>query len=303
MTYPRKMFVLAIACCIIPVFFAACASVPAGASSEEDLLMQSAEFSLGTERGQRQVIDFDVNATGQIKATAEWKGASSGLSLILNGPGKTGAYQRVDGPSSLSLSQTITPEILALGTAWKISIVCWDTDKSVAGALTVKYPKGAPVTLGAELLINGGFDQGLQGWGNYTANGGAAVFTADNGTAVVKITAQGKTSSDIQLNQGNPGFAIQKGRTYRLELEASSSGSGAISITISENGNDINKDGFAWSSHAVAPFTLGAGTSVYKQDLTVQSDNPRASILILLGKASGEVRFGRISIREVSRTP
>lgn len=115
---------------------ASCASAPAVAASSE-----TAAFSLGSAYGEREVIAFNVPATGKIKARAEWKGKSSGLALVLNGPGRTGYYKRVDGMPPLALSQIVTPEILALGTEWKISIICWDENTRVEGTLFVEYPK------------------------------------------------------------------------------------------------------------------------------------------------------------------
>ena len=115
-----------------------CASAPSQVSPSP---AETKEFSLGSEYGERQVIVFQVPTTGKIRARAEWKGKSSGLALVLNGPGQVGCYQRVDGPSVLVLSQTVTPEILAKGTDWTISIICWDKDTSVNGILTIEYPK------------------------------------------------------------------------------------------------------------------------------------------------------------------
>jgi hypothetical protein len=115
---------------------ASCASAPSVAASSE-----TAAFSLGSSYGERQAIVFNVPAAGKIRARAEWKGKSSGLALILNGPGKTGYYKRVDGLPPLALSQIVTPEILALGTEWKISIICWDENTKVEGTLFVEYPK------------------------------------------------------------------------------------------------------------------------------------------------------------------
>jgi hypothetical protein len=294
MKFAMKRHGLFLAGAAVVMVLSSCASMPAGPSKTDKV-----EFSLGAGYGERKSMDFELTAAGLIRAEAQWTGSSTGLALILNGPGQTGAYKRVDGQSPLSLSQSVTPEIIAKGIRWTISIVCWDTNVSVKGTLRVDYPEGAQVSLGEELLVDGAFSQGLGKWQPYNAATALATFAAAQNAAVIRIITPGKSSGDIQLTQGSPGFAVKKGGIYRLSFDAVSSVEHTLNVTISENGNDLDKDGFAWSPHATASFRLGTAMGPYAKDLWIKSDNPKAGIIFLLGNLSGELKLARISLREV----
>ena len=64
--------------------------------------------------------------------------------MILNGPGQVGSYQRADGPSPLTVTQEVTPAILAKGTAWSVSIVNFSRSGQAAGTIQLDYPEATP---------------------------------------------------------------------------------------------------------------------------------------------------------------
>jgi hypothetical protein len=161
-------------------------------------------------------------------------------------------------------------------------------------------PPAKPVTLGDELIVDGDFDSGLTKWSPFMMNDASATFEAtDGGVRISIIKVPRKSSGDIQLTQPKPGFAIQKGRTYRLRFDAISSAGTSLTFTIDENGNDINKDGFAYSAHAVGQFQLRSSVATFEKDLTVNADNPSAGIIFLLGRSTGEITIAHVSLREI----
>lgn len=159
-----------------------------------------------------------------------------------------------------------------------------------------------PASFAQELIVDGDFQQGLASWGTFLMNDAQATFNAvDGGVAISIIKTLKKSSGDIQLTQPKPSFPIEKGKTYRLRFDGLSGAGSRISVTIDENGVDINGDGFAYSPHAGGTFTLTDTMKTYQQDLTVNADNPRAGIIFLLGNAAGDLVIAHVSLRELVR--
>jgi len=113
----------------------------ASASSAKDQPV-TRPFSVATNG--RETVDFQIAGPGRIEARAEWTGTASKLALILNGPGKTQYYARQDGPSPLALSFDITTDLLAKGTAWKISVANFQPNSSARGTVRITLPKAQP---------------------------------------------------------------------------------------------------------------------------------------------------------------
>lgn len=98
----------------------------------------------------RQVFTVTLDAAGALRARATWSGADR-LALILNGPGQTGYYAREDGSSPLSLTFTVTDELLERGAEWTLSVVNFGSGGPPAeGTLAVTLPRpeapAAPAT-------------------------------------------------------------------------------------------------------------------------------------------------------------
>jgi len=124
-------------------------------------------------------------------------------------------------------------------------------------------------------------------------------LSVEGGGARVAIAAHGRAASDIRLGCTSPGFPVADRKRYRLSFDATVDADTSITVTITENGNDINKDGSAWGPHALADFVLAAGTRSYSAILSCKGTNPRAGLLILLGKCAGDVRVSKVSLREL----
>lgn len=97
-------------------------------------------FSLSSDYGARETIEFQVNAPVLLTLSATWTGPADTLALILNGPGQEAFYARRDGPSRLSLDYRVRPEDLRRGTRWKASIVNFTRRGPAQGRLQITYP-------------------------------------------------------------------------------------------------------------------------------------------------------------------
>lgn len=98
-------------------------------------------FSLTAEYGNRLVIDLRPAAAGKIKVEATWSQGGA-LALILNGPGQTGYYARQDGASPLRLEFDLTPELLAKGEGWRVSLANFSR-AAASGSIRALYPAGS----------------------------------------------------------------------------------------------------------------------------------------------------------------
>jgi hypothetical protein len=107
----------------------------------------SKTFALSEVFGAREVIQFQVTQPGKIALDAFW-GGNTRLALILNGPGKVGAYARKDGTSPLGLEYQETAQDLNRGDQWRASIVNFSRVGPITGTLRVTIPattSGAPI--------------------------------------------------------------------------------------------------------------------------------------------------------------
>ena len=93
--------------------------------------------------GERELF-FEVQRPGKISVLAEFSGTD--LALILNGPGRLNAYERVDGSGLLKLEYKVTAEDLEKGTAWRLKLKNFSDTPAQKVALTLKHPNAASLT-------------------------------------------------------------------------------------------------------------------------------------------------------------
>ena len=101
---------------------------------------QTHSFSLGGRSKDRQEFSFQAKAVGTIRVEARWTGGPDKLTMILNGPGQTGYYQRLEDGSPLVVIQDVTRDILGRGADWKGAVVNFGQAAAVKGTLTISYP-------------------------------------------------------------------------------------------------------------------------------------------------------------------
>jgi hypothetical protein len=80
-----------------------------------------------------------LNRPGLIEAEASWTGSPSSLALIVNGPGKVGAYAREDGNSPLSVSYEVSESDFGYGDTWRVSLISF-TEANIEGSISLTYP-------------------------------------------------------------------------------------------------------------------------------------------------------------------
>jgi hypothetical protein len=151
---------------------------------------------------------------------------------------------------------------------------------------------------GPELVQNGDFANGLTGWTTWLMNGGAADYAVKNGRAVISIHASATDYSGIQLSTG-VGFALEAGKTYRLTFTARGEAPGTLRTSIWENGQDLNGDGFAWSTHRFDEHALTTTMTRYTVDFTMTASNPSAGLCFFMGDLATRVFVDNVSLTEV----
>jgi hypothetical protein len=159
----------------------------------------------------------------------------------------------------------------------------------------------APPAPGSELIQNGTFDAGLDGWSTGTLNDAQATYGAANGEGVVDVTAPAAEYSDVQLS--NNGFPLEAGKAYRLTFRARAAAAGWIGTSIWENGNDTNGDGFAWSTYQFDWHEVGPAMTTYQVEFVMPTTNLSAGLCFFLGDLTGKVTLDDVSLVEIAGVP
>ena len=97
-------------------------------------------FQLSEVFGDRETFDITLVRPGVVRVSANWRGSTQRLALILNGPGQTGYYARRDGPSALRIEFNVTEDLLRRGRNWTVSVVNFSRRGSSVGRIVVDYP-------------------------------------------------------------------------------------------------------------------------------------------------------------------
>ena len=90
----------------------------------------------------RTVYNIRLTKAGPIYVQAAWSGTQGELSLMINGPGKAGAYARQDGTSPLSVSYNVTEADLAAGNWWRVTVASFGSGQA-SGDIQIKYESGS----------------------------------------------------------------------------------------------------------------------------------------------------------------
>lgn len=150
---------------------------------------------------------------------------------------------------------------------------------------------------GPELVKNGRFTHGLDGWTTWLQDGGDAAFAAKGGHAVVRVKAPATTDWGIQLHTG--GVALSAGRTYRLSFRARAEVPATIAGLVWENGKDVNADGSPWSTYQYASYAVGTEWARYTADFNMAFEDVDAGVCFFLGQVTDEVFIDDVSVKEV----
>ena len=126
------------------------------------------------------------------------------------------------------------------------------------------YPE--PQTGNPELVVNGDFSDGANGWDLYAGNGASANLEVIDGEARVFITVPSDTHHHIQLRQ--TGINLENGKSYRVTFKARADASRGMRAELMLN---------------VSPFTNYA-----REILTITEPMTEYSFTFTMGNASDE---------------
>jgi hypothetical protein len=155
-------------------------------------------------------------------------------------------------------------------------------------------------------VTNGDFGSGTTGW--YTwANQGSLSLAATNG--MLRVTT---SSTDFATSMGleyDGGIDLEGGTEYSLSFDAKADAPRTIVPMVSENGRDLNGNGFPYDDYIIQGSTLVSPSSVitgltttmshYELDFTMPVTNRYAGVVFYLGGSSSTLYFDNISVSKV----
>ncbi len=208
---------------------------------------------------------------------------------VTHADGETCALEYPEGIQSNVAKYTVK---IASGTTQ--CLLTFTFTDGAAAALTLNVPPPPP---GTELVWNGGFDSGLDGWDHYVMNGGNAVYGVVGGEAVVATSSVASDYSGIQLSNNH--FPLYSGKTYRFTFRARASTPMTLGTSIWENGHDTSGDGFGWSTYHFEYQAVTTSMATYTVDFTMPVTNGDAGLCFFMGDFLGTVYLDDVSLKEL----
>ena len=111
------------------------------------------------------------------------------------------------------------------------------------------------------LIKNGDFSSGTDGWGLYLENGEAVINRTSDGKLQVTITDRGNKEWDIQIYYD--GFSLEEGEEYELTFDVYGDSGLAFTANVQENGGNYQAYGASvvtinnGGGSVTVPFTVG----------------------------------------------
>ncbi|GLX67774.1 carbohydrate binding domain-containing protein [Paenibacillus glycanilyticus] len=152
------------------------------------------------------------------------------------------------------------------------------------------------VDLSPNLVQNGGFDADLNGW-SFIAGSGATISRAEEGEVVADLPGTSANWWDDTLQQ-TP-LPIEKGKTYRLEFEASASSPKSMQVVVSQSSGEFAK-------YLEDTARLTEDQEHYTYSFTMENNSDPASVLVFgLGDPADNagphtVRIDNVRLYEVN---
>lgn len=159
-----------------------------------------------------------------------------------------------------------------------------------------ELPKEDPIEPkpnGVNLIQNGNFANGGEGWTNSSIENAADVSFAD-GKAVYAVKNVGENDWDVQLKQDN--LTLEKGEKYKLSLKMKSTAARTVKVGLLDPVHN-----YAWYGGADVKLTANE-EYVLNQDITVtEASSETITFQISMGKiANEETPLSTIEIADVS---
>ncbi len=146
-----------------------------------------------------------------------------------------------------------------------------------------------------ELIVNGDFSSGSQGWDAAAGyEGGQASGSVEDGEYHVSITNGGDVSYAVQFNY--PGLELIQGHTYQVSFDARAVESRSIAVSMNQNYDP-------WNSYFNQEFTLGTDNQTFTFEFTMEEASDENSRLEFdLGISDADVYIDNVSCRDVNAT-
>jgi PEGA domain len=193
-------------------------------------------FALSDAFGSREIVQFQVAQPGRIVLEAHWAG-NTPLALILNGPGRGGAYARKDGVSPLTVEYFVTSQDISSGNGWRASIVNFSRQGPVTGTLSVTTTGSSGVGESTTEVIREfpGYCPGEGGciYRKWTAKGDISIYQnrstsspiifslrkgeqVDGLTAILDINRMGEAAVTKDTLKPQTGVALKAGEVVKV---------------------------------------------------------------------------------------
>jgi glycosidase len=166
-------------------------------------------------------------------------------------------------------------------------IILTDIEEGAAansGQLAVSSKPAEPVNL----LLNGDFSAGFDGWLSYIHAGSGAVveFNPVDGALQVEIASKGSANWHIQLIQ--PLIELVQGKTYVVTFTASAIKARSINVAFTRDGGDF-------ATYANKSISISTDPQTFEFSFTMSAATENAPRFVIdLGDSTGDVTFDDI---------
>ena len=182
----------------------------------------------------RDRIDFGLAASSRVFLSTGISPAGGGRVVV--SPDSGGRYSL---GQNLSLRAVPTPGWVFTG--WKGDVASGDNPLSVTLGKDVSVLAGFAALPGTNLLLNGNFDDSLQGWSFSAWESGAAASATVEGTDSVlrmDVTATGADPWGVQLTQG---IKLDSGATYDFSFDVRGGDGAKLTCAVGEASGKYRK--------------------------------------------------------------
>lgn len=148
---------------------------------------------------------------------------------------------------------------------------------------------------GSNMLLNGDFSDGTNGWSPYIDSGATAAYAVANKKISYDIKNAGSQNWHVQLKQS--GLNLEKGKTYQVKASFKSSANRKVELGLMGNA----AKNYAYYGGEVITLTVGK-TNEYVGTFQMNSDSDSNSDLVFsFGKVGdGETPAGTVELTDVS---
>jgi hypothetical protein len=147
-------------------------------------------------------------------------------------------------------------------------------------------------------VSNGDFESGVTGWGAW-ANQGSLSCSAPGGVLKATIGSPGPDGTSMGISYDG-GINLEEGKTYQLSFDAKADGSRTMVAMVTENGRDLNGNGFPYDDYIIpAPVpNLTTTMQTFSYTFTMPVTNRSAGVVFYLGGSGANVYIDNVSVTE-----